>query len=61
MGLALDRIWNDISQSPYARHMSGITFIRYTPSQKVGKPNNPKSLEAGNPKRPKQDSQNMLG
>ena len=38
--------------------MSGITIIRYARCEKIGKPNNLKSLGAS--KKPKQNSQHLL-
>ena len=40
--------------------VSGITFIRYTQTQKIGKPNNLKVLESKRTKGPKEDGQNRL-
>ena len=43
-----------------AHTVSGITFIRYTQTQKIGKPNNLKVLESKRTKGPKEDGQNRL-
>jgi hypothetical protein len=43
------------------KHAFGITFIRYTKSQNIGKSNNLKVFCEQENQRPDKDSQNQLG
>ena len=43
-----------------AQHDSGITFVRYSQSQKIGKPNNFKVFWSKTTKWPEQDNQGQL-